>query len=174
MLRNGAIAFFLFFVLFWSGAAPAQTPPATSKAMSPEVALKNKGIGPIKSVKLGPIDRDHAEDGKELFESKCTACHKLDQRYVGPALSGVTKRRRPEWIMNMILNPGEMVQNDPIAKELLAQHSVSMTFQNVTQEDARKILEYFRSEDAKTPAPPAGGAPAATEPTPQRSKLPGT
>ena len=83
------------------------------------------------------------------FGGTCSACHKLDQRYVGPALTGVTKRRTPEWIMNMILNPQEMTQKDPIAKDLLATHFTQMSFQNVTQEEARAILEFFRQNDSQ-------------------------
>ena len=49
--------------------------------------------------------------------------------------------------MNMILNPTEMTQKDPTAKELLATHLTQMTNQNVTQEDARKLLEYLRKID---------------------------
>lgn len=49
--------------------------------------------------------------------------------------------------MNMILNPSEMVQKDPIAKGHLAEYPTQMPFQNVSQEDARAILEYLRSVD---------------------------
>lgn len=109
-----------------------------------------KGIGPVKEVKLADIDPKMAEEGKALFEAKCTACHKFsDQKYVGPGLKGVTKRRKPEWIENMILNPAEMTQKDPTAKELLATHLTQMTNQNVAPEDARKILEYFRQGDSE-------------------------
>ena len=33
--------------------------------------------------------------------------------------------RTPEWIMNMILNPTEMVEKDPLAKELLVEFNGS-------------------------------------------------
>lgn len=108
----------------------------------------NKGIGPVKHVALGPVDAAKAAGGQQVFQTKCSACHKLDEKYVGPALRGVTQRRSPEWIMNMILNPEEMTKQDPVAKELLATHFTQMTFQNVTQDDARAILEYFRQNDA--------------------------
>ncbi len=109
-----------------------------------------KGVGPIKEVKLADIDPKMAEEGKALFEAKCTACHKFsDQKYVGPGLKGVTKRRKPEWIENMILNPAEMTQKDPTAKDLLATHLTQMTNQNVAPEDARKILEFFRQGDSE-------------------------
>lgn len=106
------------------------------------------GIGPIKEVKLdATIDENLVLKGKQIFEVKCVACHKLDEKLVGPPLRGVTKRRKPEWIMNMALNPDQMLKENPIAKGLLAQYLTPMTFQNVTQDDVRAILEYFRSND---------------------------
>jgi hypothetical protein len=56
------------------------------------------------------------------------------------------ERRTPEWIMNMILNPEEMIKNDPIAKQLLIDFNLApMANQHLTQDEARKILEYFRT-----------------------------
>jgi hypothetical protein len=49
--------------------------------------------------------------------------------------------------MNMMLNPEQMTKENPTAKQLFAQYLTQMTFQNVTQDDARAILEYFRSLD---------------------------
>ena len=63
-------------------------------------------------------------------------------------LTGVTKRRSPEWIMNMIMNPQEMIKQDPIAKQLLIESNMAMMAnQNISQEDARALLEYFRKID---------------------------
>ncbi|MDO8494149.1 MAG: c-type cytochrome [Deltaproteobacteria bacterium] len=112
-------------------------------------AEANKGIGPISSVTLEPLDAQKAAQGEAAFKTKCSACHKIGERYVGPDLKGVTLRRQPEWIMNMILNPTEMLQKDPVAQELLATYLVQMTFQNVTPEEARSILEFFRKNDAQ-------------------------
>lgn len=105
------------------------------------------GIGPVKEVKIGAIDKNLVDKGLQTFTVKCSACHKLDSKLVGPPLQGVTKRRKPEWIMNMILNPQQMTQENPTAKELFATYLVQMTFQDVSQDDARAILEYFRSVD---------------------------
>jgi len=73
----------------------------------------------------------------------------MDSRFVGPALAGVTERRKPEWIMNMIMNPEQMVKEDPVAKELLAEYLAPMANQNITEDQARKIVEYFRQVDSK-------------------------
>jgi cytochrome c len=105
------------------------------------------GVGPVKEVKLGPIDPQLADKGQDIFQAKCTPCHRIDTRFLGPPLKGVTKQRRPEWIMNMILNPMQMTQDNKYARELFVQYPVQMTFQNVTQEDARAILEYLRYND---------------------------
>lgn len=105
------------------------------------------GIGPVSEVKLVSIDKNLVAKGEQLFTAKCSACHKISERLVGPPLKGVTQRRKPEWIMNMILNPQQMTQENPTAKELFATYLVQMTFQDVTQDDARAILEFFRSND---------------------------
>ena len=109
----------------------------------------SKGIGPITSVDLGAIDSSLADKGKKHFEAKCSACHKFEEKVVGPGLQDVTLRRTPEWIMNMILNPVEMTQKDPIAKSLLEEHLTQMTFQNIQESEAREILEYLRKMDKK-------------------------
>jgi len=105
------------------------------------------GIGPItESVQLPTaIDMIKAKSGEAIFTEKCSQCHKLDERYTGPELRDVTKRRTPEYILNMIMNPQEMTQKHPEAKKLLAVYANQMTFQNVTMEDAKNILEYLRS-----------------------------
>jgi len=105
------------------------------------------GIGPVKEVKLGTIDKNLVDKGKTIFDTKCASCHKFDSKLVGPPLQGVTQRRKPEWIMNMILNPQQMTQENPAAKELFATYLIQMTFQDVSHDDARAILEYFRSVD---------------------------
>ncbi|GIV26600.1 MAG: hypothetical protein KatS3mg027_0414 [Bacteroidia bacterium] len=112
-------------------------------------SMTNKGIGPVQNVTLGEINVELVKKGEELFNGKCSACHKMDSKVVGPALAGVTKRRTPEWIMNMILNPNEMTQQDPIAKRLLGQYATAMANQSLTEDEARAILEYFRNYDNK-------------------------
>ncbi len=110
--------------------------------------LKNKGIGPIDHVELDDeLNEEMIAKGEDIFQSKCEACHHEETRYVGPPIGGVTHRRTPEWIMNMILNPSEMLRQDPIGKELFATYMVEMTFQNVSEDEARAILEYFRKVD---------------------------
>lgn len=108
--------------------------------------MTNLGIGPVKSLELGELDQTMADEGKKLYDAKCTACHNIKTKMIGPPQAGVLDRRTPEWVMNMIINPSEMIKKDPTARHLLKEfNNVPMTEQGVTEEEARKILEYFRT-----------------------------
>ena|SRR5690554_2401221 len=126
-----------------------ETKKATSSADM--IDMSNKGIGPIKSVTIGSdIDNVMAAKGKDVFNKMCAACHKMDKKFIGPKIEGVTERRAPEWIMNMIMNPEEMIKNDPIAKQLLIESNMAvMANQNINEEDSRALLEYFRQYDTQ-------------------------
>lgn len=115
---------------------------------SERITLDNKGVGSIKNVELAAIDEEMVTRGRELFKTNCSACHKVDKRFIGPSPKGIMKRRSPEWIMNMILDPQLMVEQDRCAKDLLVEfNGAAMANQNMTEEQARDILEYFRTLD---------------------------
>ena len=87
-----------------------------------------------------------AATGAEVYKKMCTACHRPNKKFIGPAPLGIMERRTPEWIMNMILDPEGMVANDPLAKELLIEFNGSpMANQSLTEEETRAVLEYFRT-----------------------------
>jgi len=110
-----------------------------------------KGIGEITEVKLNdPLDAGMVQRGQAIFDMKCSACHKLtDQRVVGPGWKGLTERRKPEWIMNMVTNVDVMLDKDPAAQEMLKQCLVRMPNQNLSVGDARDVLEFAFSNDGK-------------------------
>lgn len=121
----------------------------TKGIASTTVNLENKGIGPVDSVALPEkIDTEMAAQGDVLFQQKCTACHKLGRTFIGPPPNGILGRRSPEWIMNMIMNPSEMIEKDSLAGALFMEFDGQlMTNQQVSQEEARALLEYFRTLD---------------------------
>ena len=126
---------------------PEQVVPKAKEVASKRINLTDKGIGPITTIKLDPkIDQKMVKKGKEIYDKMCTACHNPETKLVGPAQAGIMTRRSPEWIMNMILNPEEMVQKDPLAKDLMAEfNGIPMSNLNLSKEDARAVLEYFRT-----------------------------
>ena len=121
--------------------------PPKSMLAEEQDPMDNKGIGPITSLELpAEIDAEMVKAGEQVYLQMCTACHKADKKFIGPAPKGILERRSPEWVMNMILNPEEMIMKDPIAKQLLIEYNgAPMANQNLSQEQARQVLEYFRT-----------------------------
>jgi hypothetical protein len=129
-----------------SGAETGSEKNAVAENVDP-----TKGIGQVTSVTLNtPLEQERIGRGKAIYEMKCQACHRLDdQRVVGPGWKDVTKRRTPEWIMNMVTNVDVMLDQDPEAQKLLELCLTRMPNQNVSIGDARDVLEYMRQNDGE-------------------------
>lgn len=127
------------------------TAPKSMLSEEPAAANDGTGIGEIKNVELtNPLNQDMVTKGQGIYDMKCAACHKLtDERVVGPGWAGITKRRKPEWIMNMITNVDVMLDQDPEAQKMLEECLTRMPNQNVSVAEARDILEYMRSNDGE-------------------------
>lgn len=126
-------------------AAGADSTPATSAGAELTAVELEQGIGPVRDMVLGDLDPAMAAEGETAFTMKCSACHQMADRYVGPRLGTVLARRRPEFVMNMMLNANEMVKQHPQVKEMLAQFYTPMPVQVTDHDEARAILEYLRS-----------------------------
>jgi hypothetical protein len=118
---------------------------------SGEVANDPKGIGKFRNVELtSPLNQEWVTQGKNVYEVKCQSCHKLtDEKLVGPGWKGVTDRRTPEWIMNFCTNVDEMIEKDTAAQRMLEECLVRMPNQNLSDGDARAVLEFMRQNDGK-------------------------
>ncbi|MDR6735020.1 MULTISPECIES: c-type cytochrome [unclassified Sphingobacterium] len=109
----------------------------------------HRGEGKFDQVEIGEhLDAPMAAAGKMIVDLKCASCHKLtDEKLVGPGWKGVTQRRKPQWIMNFITNPDPMIDKDPELQAQLELCMVRMPNQNLTDEEARKVLEFMRQND---------------------------
>jgi hypothetical protein len=121
--------------------------PAGAPAQS-DAETHGKEIKPVDVTLTTPLNIEWVNAGKGIYDMKCQGCHKLDEeRLVGPGWANVTKRREPHWVMNMITNVDMMLESDPEAQKLLEQCLVRMPNQNISKDDARKILEFMRQND---------------------------
>jgi hypothetical protein len=94
------------------------------------------------------LDVTMSDAGEKIQSVKCSSCHKLtDERLVGPGWKGVTQRREPAWIMNFITNPDPMIEKDPELQAQLELCLVRMPNQNLSDQEAREILEFMRKND---------------------------
>jgi cytochrome c5 len=147
--------FILVMVAILASCAPdkpkTENPEQPAKSAVEAVTDPAKGIGQVKNVTLeSPLDQGRVKRGIAIYEMKCQACHKLDEtRVVGPGWKDITKRRKPEWIMNMITNVDMMLDADPEAQKLLELCLMRMPNQNMSIGDARDVLEYMRQNDGE-------------------------
>lgn len=104
-----------------------------------------------------------AAKGREVFNSNCAACHKLDGNSTGPALRGVVERHDTAWLHKWIKSSSSLIKSgDAAAVKLFNEWNkvVMNDFPALSDEDIDNILAYT-SEPAKVaPAPvaAAGGA----------------
>ncbi len=93
--------------------------------------------------------------GKELFNSNCAACHKMDKRATGPALRGVASKYEKEWLYSWIKNSSALIKSgDAQAIKVFEENNkVAMTaFPQLSNEDIDAILAYTSEEKVETPA----------------------
>jgi mono/diheme cytochrome c family protein len=114
------------------------------------VGINNKGVGRFKDIQLQlPLDQKMVANGRAIYQSKCFACHKLtSEMLVGPGWAGVTTRRTPEWIMNWITNTRVMLDKDLAAQAEMAVCLIRMPNQDLTDDQARNVLEFMRQNDS--------------------------
>jgi hypothetical protein len=110
---------------------------------------RGEGKFSSENVTLGAsLDMKMAKLGEKVQSVKCSPCHKLtEEKLVGPGWKGVTERRRPEWIMNFITNPDPMIDKDPQVQAALELCLVRMPNQNLSDDEARNVVEYMRKND---------------------------
>ena len=151
-----ALSLSLFFVACGGSGdkgTATSTEPTSAEATTTENGNPSydpeRGEGKFYDVQLSDkLDAAMADKGQKIAELKCQSCHKMtDERLVGPGWKGVTTRHKPEWIMNFMTNTDEMIDKDPKAQAMLEICMVRMPNQNLSDEEAREILEYMRKND---------------------------
>ncbi|MBL7965157.1 MAG: cytochrome c [Flavobacteriales bacterium] len=125
---------------------PAGPPGASGEAPSAALGKSTAGLITAADISMGEIDQGMVEKGRGIYDVKCQACHSTGpNRVVGPGWKGITERRKPEWIMNMMLNIDVMLETDPEAQKGLEECLVRMPNQGLSKDDGRQVLEFMRT-----------------------------
>jgi len=126
---------------------------AESAETDESVLLKQEEVHgkEVKELALStPLDQAMVKEGQGIYDLKCLACHKLsNEKVVGPGWLGVTKRKKPVWIVNMITNVDMMLAEDTEAQKMLEECLVRMPNQNITAPEARSVIEFMRHNDGE-------------------------
>jgi cytochrome c551/c552 len=107
------------------------------------------------------------EKGKRLFQERCAACHKLHQKLIGPALSGIGQRREKEWFAKFVVNSQALIQaGDKAAVEVYEAYNKQVMPPNpdFSPEDIEALWAYLNAEAAPSESKMAGGDGSAVSP----------
>jgi len=123
-------------------ATPAAPAATATPAAAPAVA---QGGDPVK--------------GKEIFNTNCAACHKLDAKATGPALRGVGAKYDKTWIYKWVHNSADLIKSgDAAAVKIYEEfNKVPMTaFPQLSEADIDNIIAYTMEPIPAAPAPVVG------------------
>jgi cytochrome c oxidase cbb3-type subunit 3 len=88
----------------------------------------------------------NGQDGKAIYDSKCSVCHILGKDATGPNLIGVKAKweGEEENLYEWVLNPAKLIESGKSERAKVAeQFSASfMTPQNISLEEAKAVIEY--------------------------------
>jgi mono/diheme cytochrome c family protein len=94
--------------------------------------------------------------GDALFKNNCAQCHAVNDKVVGPALAGITKRRAISWLVPWVKNSSKVIASgDEYAVKLFNDNGKQQmpAFPQLSDKDVQNIMEWVTAQE--------GGAPAA-------------
>ncbi|QFR43467.1 Sec-dependent nitrous-oxide reductase [Sulfurimonas xiamenensis] len=89
---------------------------------------------------------ESAKKGEIAFrEGGCSGCHVIGKISSGPDLIGVLKRHRnaEQWVAEYVKNPQSKF-NEPFMKKMIEFFNLKMPNQNMSDEEIKNIVEYFK------------------------------
>lgn len=105
--------------------------------------------------------QDASEQGKNLFNQRCAACHKLEQKLIGPPLARISERRTEEWFVKFVSNSQAFIQSgDPQAVAIYKEYNqqIMPPFTDLSEADIKAIWTYLNSIAAPQTAQAASSA----------------
>ena len=101
--------------------------------------------------------------GKELFNSNCAACHKLDGKATGPELRGVASKYDASWLHKWVRNSSDLIKSgDAQAVKVFEDNNkaVMSSFPQLTDADIDNILAYTSEPKLEAPVTVTAGVQA--------------
>ncbi|NBX80703.1 MAG: hypothetical protein EBQ94_10075 [Flavobacteriales bacterium] len=92
-----------------------------------------------------------AQDGEQLFKSRCNTCHMIDKNSTGPKLKGVMQKWKDagegELIYQWVSNSTSLIASgkSELAKAISTYSPTAMPAQTVTKEEVDAIFEYIET-----------------------------
>ena len=128
---------YLFFVVFITTIISCNNEHNT-------ISTNPEGVGPITNLELTTINDSLMKVGQELFKNQCSKCHTMEYKNTGPDISDILTIRKPEWVMNFLLNKEEMLLKDSLAIRTRLKYDENCGATLTKENEAVEILEYLR------------------------------
>jgi cytochrome c oxidase cbb3-type subunit 3 len=119
---------------------------------------------------LGNTSNAVAQEGEQLFKSRCNTCHQIDKNSTGPKLKGVKQKwadaGEGENLYAWISNSTELIASgkSQLAKDIAGYSPTAMPAQTVTNAEVDAIFEYIEN-------PPVVTGPTVTDSTAVASEV---
>ncbi|RZJ56517.1 MAG: c-type cytochrome, partial [Hymenobacter sp.] len=138
----------------------------TANAQSPTSAapVSQQGVDPKGTAGAAPAtgggDAAAIAAGDALFKSNCAQCHAVNEKVVGPALAGITKRRSISWLIPWVKNSAKVVASgDEYAVKLYNDNGKQqMPSFGLSDKEITSIIAWVTSEEGKAGVAAGGGA----------------
>ena len=133
-----------------AGVAPGGTAGATAAtAAAPAAAAPGSGGGDAAAIAAGDA----------LFKNNCAQCHAVNDKVVGPALGGITKRRSISWIIPWVHNSAKVIASgDEYAVKLYNDNGKQQmpAFPQLADKDITSIIAWVTSQEGGATATNGG------------------
>lgn len=99
----------------------------------------------------------HAQDvkeGEKIFKSKCTSCHAIDRKVVGPALKGIPETKDEAWLIKWIKNSQALIASgDADAVKIFEENNklVMTSFTDLSDDQIKSVLAYITDASKEKP-----------------------
>jgi mono/diheme cytochrome c family protein len=93
--------------------------------------------------------------GDALFKNNCAQCHAVNERMVGPALAGISKRRSITWLIPWVKNSSKVVASgDVYAVKLFEENGKQQmpAFPQLSDKDVKDIMLWVSAQEGAASA----------------------
>lgn len=156
--------------LFLAVSAPAWaqgTASVSKEGVTPGTAAKatpDAAAAPTGAPGAGGGDAAAIAAGDALFKNNCAQCHAVNDKVVGPALAGISKRRPITWIIPWIHNSSKVIASgDEYAVKLFNEYGKQQmpAFPQLSDKEITSIVAWVTSQEGGAkPTVATGGATA--------------
>lgn len=104
---------------------------------------------PVAYVPASPTEASAIAAGDALFKNNCAQCHAVNDRVVGPALAGISKRRTIAWLLPWVKNSGVVIASgDDYAVKLFNDNGKQQmpSFPQLSDNDIKSIIAWVSSQ----------------------------